>query len=165
MHRLIWAFVVRIWQNRFSHDVAHVWSNQCLLESGTCLVLVNFPLWHLGTGNNAFQSNTNSPEFFNGRIKSLAVCIKTNKSNKQLYRTFEPISWITEPHHEKTCLCHMPRTKAQIACASVTLTLHGTRCVHTRWTTEKWNSSLIFILCFYIVFVQYLWSFGINLVK
>ena len=31
------------------------------------------------------------------------------------------------------------------------------------WTSEKWNSSLIFILCFYIVFVHYLWNFDLSL--
>ena len=31
------------------------------------------------------------------------------------------------------------------------------------WTSEKWNSSLIFTFCFYIVFVHYLWNFGLNL--
>ena len=45
----------------------------------------------------------------------------------------------------------------------VTLTFHGTRCVHTSWTSEKWNSSLIFTLCFYIIFVHYLWNFDLNL--
>ena len=28
---------------------------------------------------------------------------------------------------------------------------------------KKWNSSLIAILCFYIVFVHYLWYFDFNL--
>ena len=32
-----------------------------------------------------------------------------------------------------------------------------------RWTSEKWNSCLIFTLCFYIVFVYYLWKFDLNL--
>ena len=41
--------------------------------------------------------------------------------------------------------------------------LHGTRCVQLSWTSEKWNSSLIFTLCFYIVFVHYLWNFDLNL--
>ena len=31
------------------------------------------------------------------------------------------------------------------------------------WTSEKRNSSLIFTFCFYIVFVHYLWNFGLNL--
>ena len=46
---------------------------------------------------------------------------------------------------------------------SVTLTLHGTRCVLLPWTSEKWNSSLKFTLCFYIVFVHYLWHFYLQL--
>ena len=33
-----------------------------------------------------------------------------------------------------------------------TLTLHGTRCVHTSMNLRKWNSSLILTLCLYIVF-------------
>ena len=31
------------------------------------------------------------------------------------------------------------------------------------WTLEKWNSSLMFILCFYIIFDHYLWNFDLNL--
>ena len=31
------------------------------------------------------------------------------------------------------------------------------------WTSQKWNSSLIFTLCFYIVFVHHLWNFYLNL--
>ena len=31
------------------------------------------------------------------------------------------------------------------------------------WTSEKWNSAHIFTFCFYIVFVHYLWNFGLNL--
>ena len=31
------------------------------------------------------------------------------------------------------------------------------------WTSEKWNSSLIFTLCFYIVFLNSSWNFGLNL--
>ena len=34
-----------------------------------------------------------------------------------------------------------------------------------RWTSEKWNSALIFTFCFSIVFVHYLLSFDINLGK
>ena len=34
-----------------------------------------------------------------------------------------------------------------------------------RWMSEKWNSSIIFTLCLYIVFVHYLLSFDLNLVN
>ena len=47
--------------------------------------------------------------------------------------------------------------------SGVTLNLHGARCVHTSMNCRKWNSSLIFTLCFYIVFVHYLWNFDLNL--
>ena len=45
----------------------------------------------------------------------------------------------------------------------VTLTLHRTRCIHASINLKKWNSSLIFTLCFYIIFVHCLWNFHLNL--
>ena len=36
-------------------------------------------------------------------------------------------------------------------------------CSYFHELQKKWNSSLIFTLCFYIVFVHYLWNFGLNL--
>ena len=42
----------------------------------------------------------------------------------------------------------------------VMLTWHETHCVHSLMNIrKKWNSSLIYTLCFYIVFAHHLWIF------
>ena len=45
----------------------------------------------------------------------------------------------------------------------VTLTLHGTYCVHTTVNLRKMKLISYIYTCFYIVFVHYLWNFVLNL--
>ena len=84
------------------------------------------------------------------------ICKKNRRKNIVLRNKF----CFSEVHGSRNATCHV---QSKWCLKDVMLTLHGTRCIHTSMNSEKWNLSLILTLCFYIVFVPYLWNFDLNL--